>query len=513
MLLTIIIFVILAVIAVAMFKYSSNPKFCKSCHVMEPYYKSWKKSSHKAIPCVDCHLEPGLINTFKGKWLAIKQIATVLTGTYGSKIYAKISDVSCLRSGCHSEKSLSGKIKSSRYNMLFNHDTHLSQMRHGIKLSCTSCHSQTIISSHINVTVSACFLCHFKREAEKTSTGSCSICHDTPDTSIIKGQYTIIHNDFLKNDIECMRCHVDVKSGSGNATKDKCYNCHNQPEKIDKFNDTEFIHINHVTAHKVDCGRCHNEIAHKFNTELAKTQHEMCSSCHIKTHFSQSLFYAGIGGKGVTGEPDPMHTFGISCSGCHTDRKLNDETHIAIKGQTFTSSALVCTSCHREKYTKFVSSFNSELTKMIEYIQVKTKTSASLQDIQTDQTTRKLIKECEFNLDYVKTVKGIHNPFYAIQLLKVCDKNLEGIPDLNDEEMKLQKPEGFLEYNCGICHSHLEVQMPPDKVKFKGKEMSHKDHAELDLNCSFCHKFGRHKEALIKDLKACSKCHENDFKD
>jgi nitrate/TMAO reductase-like tetraheme cytochrome c subunit len=36
--------------------YTSQPKFCGSCHIMKKYYNSWEKSKHgeKDIACIDC---------------------------------------------------------------------------------------------------------------------------------------------------------------------------------------------------------------------------------------------------------------------------------------------------------------------------------------------------------------------------------------------------------------------------------------------------------------------------
>jgi nitrate/TMAO reductase-like tetraheme cytochrome c subunit len=39
---------------------SSTPTFCGTCHLMKPYYKSWKASKHNQIACVECHISPGL---------------------------------------------------------------------------------------------------------------------------------------------------------------------------------------------------------------------------------------------------------------------------------------------------------------------------------------------------------------------------------------------------------------------------------------------------------------------
>jgi len=47
--------------------FSTNPAACANCHIMQPQYDSWQKSSHHAVAkCVDCHLPHGFI----GKYIA-----------------------------------------------------------------------------------------------------------------------------------------------------------------------------------------------------------------------------------------------------------------------------------------------------------------------------------------------------------------------------------------------------------------------------------------------------------
>ena len=71
------------------------------------------------------------------------------------------------------------------------------------------------------------------------------------------------HRDFVtKRGIACMDCHSDVLSGSGNVEQDRCFTCHNQPEKIARFKDIPFIHDNHVTKHHVACFHCHEPMRH-----------------------------------------------------------------------------------------------------------------------------------------------------------------------------------------------------------------------------------------------------------
>src|SRR3989338_6674 len=79
--------------------YSESPSFCKSCHIMEPYYKAWKTSKHNFVKCVECHYPPGSPKTLLWKkFQALSQVAKYVTRTYSSKPFAEIPNDSCLRS-------------------------------------------------------------------------------------------------------------------------------------------------------------------------------------------------------------------------------------------------------------------------------------------------------------------------------------------------------------------------------------------------------------------------------
>jgi cytochrome c nitrite reductase small subunit len=46
---------------------STDPAACANCHIMQPQYDSWQKSSHHTVAtCVDCHLP----HDFIGKYVA-----------------------------------------------------------------------------------------------------------------------------------------------------------------------------------------------------------------------------------------------------------------------------------------------------------------------------------------------------------------------------------------------------------------------------------------------------------
>lgn len=47
---------------------SSDPKVCVNCHIMQPQFDSWQKSSHHAVArCVDCHLPHGFVGKYVAK--------------------------------------------------------------------------------------------------------------------------------------------------------------------------------------------------------------------------------------------------------------------------------------------------------------------------------------------------------------------------------------------------------------------------------------------------------------
>ena len=69
-----------------MMEVTTKPSFCRTCHNMETYVDSWAKSSHNMVTCVDCHYEPGLLETFEGKFKALSQLAKYVTQTAGTKL-------------------------------------------------------------------------------------------------------------------------------------------------------------------------------------------------------------------------------------------------------------------------------------------------------------------------------------------------------------------------------------------------------------------------------------------
>ncbi|MEK7330764.1 MAG: cytochrome c3 family protein, partial [Candidatus Eisenbacteria bacterium] len=315
-----------------MVQVSSTPTFCGTCHIMKPYYQSWKDSKHNQVACVECHIAPGLTSEVRKKYEAVSMVAKYFTGTYSTNPWAEVDDAACLR--CHERRLLEGK--EVFHNVVFDHRPHLTESRRGLKLRCTSCHSQIVQGSHISVTPSTCALCHFKGRKPNEGIGRCLTCHEIPDRVVSTAGVAFDHSQVRRLDMDCRSCHAGVVRGEGNVPRERCLTCHNQPDRLAELGNRDLLHRMHVTEHKVDCMNCHLQIehgrapppavAHAGGDAAGATGGEVvaeaagataCASCHGSGHTPQQDLYAGIGGRGLPRTPGPMYLAGVTCEGCH----------------------------------------------------------------------------------------------------------------------------------------------------------------------------------------------------
>ncbi|MFV2066742.1 MAG: cytochrome c3 family protein, partial [Pirellulales bacterium] len=92
---------------------TSQPEFCASCHVMTPYYESWKADIHATklgVKCVDCHYAPGERTTIKAKFRGLSQATSYFSGRYGAtRPRAHVANESCITSNCHGNREFMDK--------------------------------------------------------------------------------------------------------------------------------------------------------------------------------------------------------------------------------------------------------------------------------------------------------------------------------------------------------------------------------------------------------------------
>jgi hypothetical protein len=416
-------------IFVGFFEYSASPGFCKSCHVMKPYYNAWASSKHKKVACVKCHYPPGMANVLKGKIQAAKQVVAYFTNTYSTRFYSEIEDASCLRKGCHERRLLADTTVLFKQNIQFSHKHHLEEMKRGKKLRCTSCHSQLVVGEHIAVTEKVCFLCHFKDRVDgihPMGQEFCTKCHPSPSKDIEIGDVTYNHKEFVDRGVPCQSCHLEAVKGNGNVDKSKCYTCHAEPERLKRFNEGEFMHLNHVTNHKVECNRCHEEITHSVKTMIKPLDYS-CEICHASTHNATKDMYMGQGGKGIQDEPSHMFKVHVACIGCHINDKVSASV-ARFTGQTFEPSEKGCAKCHGDDVTGMLEDWKSSIAQELRKTEgLLRNAKTSIQGKTLSPEAKKLLDDAEYNYEFVKFAKGVHNITYATDLLSYADSSLNTV--------------------------------------------------------------------------------------
>jgi len=427
-------------------EYSMQPDFCRTCHIMEPYYQAWHESTHKDVPCGDCHFEPGLENTLKGKWQASSQAVSYITRTYGSKPHAQIQDASCLRSGCHEQRLLEGlsewEVATQRGDTIkihFDHAPHLGEMRRGKQLRCVSCHSQIVQGQHLVVTLDTCFTCHFKdvkHGRDEEVIGGCGSCHGAPKGDIRLATGLFNHKEFLDRKVACENCHAEAIKGDGEVPRQMCWTCHNQPQQLARYGETQLLHRAHVTDHKLECSNCHVQIEHHLTANatralsLTAVDHQPlasadgCAQCHEGTHSGPAMMYAGRGGQGVPEMPSPMFVAQVDCIACHTESK--EGLAHGVTGRTYLAAQKACDTCHGNRYEgvldiwrKAVDTLLVEATVAVEGARVALAQTA-IGDDRLRLDLQRLFNDAQENVQFVRASHGVHNLTYATALLNAA---------------------------------------------------------------------------------------------
>ncbi len=498
---------------------TSTPRFCNICHNMKPYYASWKKSSHNHVTCTDCHFPPGLKSKIKGKFTALSMLVNYFTGVYKrKKPWAEISDESCMRSGCHVSRTLSGKVEFKK-NIIFDHAPHLKGLRRGKKLRCTSCHSQIVQGSHISVTESTCFLCHFKHVGTGASSKECTKCHELPTVKIKvkKGDDPVIpydHKSVIERKINCRKCHGTMVVGDGNVPKTRCSGCHAEREKIKFYNDTTLMHKNHITDHKIECDQCHTDVQHKSiaRTEFVKPD---CHACHPDFHNAQLYLFTGRGGKGIPDHPSPMYLEGLNCQACHIYHQSADE--FQEKGEILLADAQSCEPCHGKGYKKILgdwkSQTNRKLSQLSHVLEAAQKIIGKSKTKKGYSTAKQKLNNAVYNYKLVKHGNSIHNIAFANKLMgkayRLAKASLQDIGSTKklpyfEQEIDIVPGE------CSNCHVGFERKV----IKIFEWKYSHLNHLKKQqLTCSQCHSNERIHGQLIIGKQDCMNCHHKEDKE
>ncbi len=439
--------------------YTSRPQFCNSCHNMEPYYKSWQESSHKDVTCIECHFPPGVGGKVRGKMLGLVQLMKYVTGSAGTRPSAEIPDASCLRSGCHESRLLSGRVdfhakevdihgKNTGREIVipFDHTPHLQEGRRGKTLHCTSCHNQIVQGTHMTVDTRTCFLCHFKDQPFNEKLSACTHCHQIPTREFdLGGGVKFTHELAFKKGVDCKSCHGDLIRGNGDVPRERCQSCHNREGDLAKIGDHVFMHDKHVTEHKVDCTQCHEPILHTLDTMKLEHASSDCQSCHPNHHQEQVHLLQGTGatlldgpGAKTAAAESNMSDIRIECRTCHTVRETSSTGTELVRG-----NKAMCLMCHDAATVKKFEAYHANLRGDLPVLQA-TLANVEAAVKQPGDRPAELIAEIgklRHDLDLLTKGNDIHNMHYATKVMQEVTQRLAAVcRQLKIEEPKVSLP-------------------------------------------------------------------------
>ncbi len=504
------LFIAFGILAMLAFiQVSSTPTFCGSiCHIMKPYYQSWARSKHNKIACVECHISPGITAEVRKKIEAANMVVKYVTATYGTKPWAEVDDAACLR--CHQRRLLEGRV--TFHGVQFDHRPHLTEVRRGLRLRCTSCHSQIVQGMHLTVTTSTCALCHFKDQKLNSGLGACQRCHAVPQNVTTPAGTAFDHSEVSAMSMPCQSCHAGIVRGDGFVPRERCLTCHNQPDRLAKYDDKEYLHEWHVTKHKVDCQTCHAPIEHgpspfsPHQVIQASETASSCSSCHGDGHSPQQDLYAGVGGRGVPAMPSPMYITGVTCQGCHNPAfGTRVASFESAPLPAAPSGAVACMSCHGPKYDEIYRSWKQAVDERTAAIRAQMQATAGAMGGDAPQAW----DDAKHNFALVSDGHGIHNINFSYALLEKAHDQLNAARAARGMgALPLPwKTIGKDPDRCLSCHQGIEKKTGA----YGGLAFAHGPHLlDAKMECAECHR--THAERAPGEIvrytpEQCSSCH------
>ncbi|GAB4263053.1 MAG: hypothetical protein Kow0092_13720 [Deferrisomatales bacterium] len=529
----VVAFVGLIVLTVVALKATASPKFCGSCHNMKTYIESWEQSSHREVSCLECHFEPGVWGELKGKWKAQTHVVMKITGTAPPRPHTQISDASCLREGCHAIPELAETAITFK-GVKFDHGTHLGELRRGKKLKCVSCHSQIVQGQHLTVTESTCFICHFHDRVARPDLAECQLCHVQLKAKIFidaNENLPFVHKEYLDRGVVCGQCHFEVIFGDGHLKDNICVQCHAEPKILLSEYNSEDIHRNHVTLHKVECFRCHSEIEHSIvrpsgprtatADEAARAKimgvlsgfgfhfDTNCVKCHsFDQHENIRLMYMGSGAIGIPDLPSPMYKAHADCGSCHIALTRGEAGMQTILRFDYEDVVKSCADCHGSGYDDMAKHWKKLLT---EETRTTEEALLSARRVVSENRTSpgyaeatKLMDTAQKNLIFVRNGRGLHNMDYALKILADCQEKAERAKSLvmpAYAARPVESPSGCTQ----LCHSCVEcIETTP--VPFGNVQFPHDIHvSDEGMDCLECHSpRDKHGQTFLSN---CNECH------
>ena len=238
-----------------------------------------------------------------------------------------------------------------------------------------------------------------------------------------------------------------------------------------------------------------------------------CRGCHVGKHQGVSRMYLGMGGRGTPTIPSHMFQVRVECVACHIVPKESEAT-AGLVGQTFRPSEQACLNCHGEKYRGMLERWADTLRKMREVVAPKLQAATAAltgRDGKDKKLARArgLVNDAEYNVQFVTLGQGVHNVFYAADLLKLSNAWLDEALALLEKPPVKSDDTLVRGGYCGVlCHQLAQVKQS-ETVTFDKQKIPHVRHVtEFGAVCTACHSAEVHK-AVTATRATCTSCHHS----
>lgn len=439
-------FVVFSAVAV---ETTSQSFFCNTCHIMGPYYKSWKLGAHKGVECIQCHISPGVDNFIEAKLNGLGQVVDdILHRT--SKPSASVSELSCTRSGCHSVEKLSKNYNSGKFK--FDHSKHLGSKHLGVEMSCGTCHSHVKGDEHFEVNTNVCINCHLVdgavgktekvsgketkviylaarngasdtgsnlhlADGEKAPPSNCTACHEPPKGEIQFQGLKFDHAQFLAFGAKCESCHQNVTATPPPIEDGRCIECHTFGVEASR-EPREMHKIHTLGRHKVECSSCHGSLRHGLQNQTVSLERFDCTRCHKDQHKVQQETYFNLGqsphGPDAARPVSPMFLAHVDCTGCHIKQRP-----VSVKpdsgASVLAADAASCDRCHQQGFgSKMIPLWQNTTHGLYDQVE------AQLKEAEAAAVDPEALKHVRELMSLVRTDGswGVHNPRYTQLLLE-----------------------------------------------------------------------------------------------
>ncbi|MCK5681246.1 hypothetical protein KAI46_10605, partial [bacterium] len=392
-------------------------------------------------------------------------------------------------------------------------------------LKCVSCHSQIVQGEHLTVTETTCFVCHFYDKENHLEISDCQTCHTSTKAKIFvdaNADMPFIHKDYIDRGVNCEQCHFGIIYGDGHIMDNVCVQCHSEPHLLEGSYSSEKMHFNHVTAHKVECFRCHSSIDHYIAREKSNKYVERqkllktavinsglhydnnCAKCHtFEQHQTIHKMYAGEGGLEIKEVPSGMYRAHLDCASCHLAVYDVDGETRKLKRTGFDELIKSCSECHGAGYDDMAKHWKEILGK--ELAKTDKSLRATNQILANNNVPEgvRLYEIAQKNYVFVKNSYGIHNIDYALDLLADSRERCEKAKTIANPAYKAEaitSPSGCTD----LCHSCVEcIETKP--VPFGEVQFPHDVHVvDEGLDCLECHSSrANHGRTILKNCKDC----------